>query len=163
MRRTITSKRRQKKILKAIRVCRVLRGAASGIADREKGRRAKARRGENQRRRDSWKIPKSLPKCDRCIFYRAWGIANGYSGPPCIGSLRAFYRPVAAGVTPADLDFLSFLATQCTPSARLKIHWFYLLVRYLFPDRWNRKFSKPEVLKISVSRAIISPNRNNYW
>jgi len=27
---------------------------------------------------------------------------------PASGSMRAFYRPVAAGVTPADLDFLPF-------------------------------------------------------
>lgn len=44
----------------------------------EVGRRAKVRRGENQRRRDSLEIPKSLPKCDHCIFYRARGIANGF-------------------------------------------------------------------------------------
>lgn len=40
------------------------------------------------------------------FFYRPRGIANGLSGPPCTESLRAFYRSVAAGVTPADLDFL---------------------------------------------------------
>lgn len=78
----------------------------------EKERWGKVRRGANQRRRDSLEIPKSLPKCDHCIFYQARGIANGFFGPPCIKSLRAFYRPVAAGVTPADLDFLSFFATQ---------------------------------------------------
>lgn len=138
----------------------MLRGAASGIADREKGKRAKARRGENQRRRDSLKIPKSLPKCDRCIFYRAWGIANGFSGPPCIESLRAFYRPVAADVTPADLDFIFSLATQRTPRRGLKSIDF---IRYSFPNRWNEKFSKNVVLKISVSRAIFPPNRNNHW
>lgn len=95
------------------------REAVSPIA--KKGGERRREESENQRR-DSLKIPKSLPKCDRCIFYRARGIANGFSGPPCIESPRAFYRPVAAGVTPADLDSLSFLAALRTPSARLKVH-----------------------------------------
>lgn len=112
--RTITSKRREK-ILKAIR--QVLRGMASGIADRERQASGGTKRGENQRRRDSLEIPKSLPKCDHCIFYRARGIANGFFGPPCIESLCTFYRPVAAGVTPADLDFLSFLLRNVPFSA----------------------------------------------
>lgn len=127
--RTITSKRREK-ILKAMRTSSCKGWRVSPI---EKRRRAKVRRGENQRRRDSLKIPKSLPKCDHCIFYRARGIANGFFGPPCIKSLRAFYRPVAAGVTPADLDFFSFLLRNVL-SARPKIFRLYSLICYLFSD-----------------------------
>jgi len=124
----ITSKRREKNI-KSDTYAKCCEGwqAVSLI---EKRKRMEVRRGENQRRRDSLEISKSLPKCDHCIFYRARGIANGFFGPPCIESLRAFYRPVAAGVTPADLDFLSFLLRNMPFSAI-----FRLCLRYLFPGQ----------------------------
>lgn len=47
------------------------------------------------------------------------------------------------------------------PSARPKIHWFYSLF-ISQPMEW-KIFKKRKVLKISVSRAIFPPNRNNHW
>lgn len=118
-----------------------------------------ARRSESQRRQDSLEIPKSLPKCDHCIFYRARGIANGFFDPPHIESLRAFYRPVAAGVTPADLDFLSFFCHATCTSARPKILQCSLVI-YFLTDANNfqkERFSEfQQKFSLSVVRIVIN-------
>lgn len=70
---------------------------------------------ESERHTGRLEIPKSLPKRDHCIFYRARGIARGFTGPPRIESPRAFYHPVAAGVTPADPRFSFLFAARDEP------------------------------------------------
>lgn len=70
---------------------------------------------ESERHTGRLEIPKSLPKRDHCIFYRAWGIARGFTGLPRIESPRAFYHPVAAGVTPADPRFSFLFAARDEP------------------------------------------------
>lgn len=96
-------------------------------------RRAKARGGENQRRRDSSEIPESLPKCDHCIFYRARGASRTVTS---LGAawpvLRAFYRAGRCGRYTCRSRFSCLFAAQRALGRGLKNSPMPVHARYLF-------------------------------
>jgi len=77
----------------------------------------------------------SLPKCDRCIFYRARGIANAHPGPACIGGHACILSSGRCRRYTCRSRFSPFFATQRVLGRDRKFTTMRLHARYLFSGR----------------------------
>jgi len=106
----------------------------------ERGTNRGTRRRELKKARYFGDSGESLPKCDRCIFYRARGIANALPGPACIRVHACILSSGRCRRYTCRSRFSPFFATQHVLRRDRKFTAMRLHARYLFSGR-SRSFT----------------------